>query len=99
MEDLKNESALGSFKEPFLMGFFYQLIASHKSITSFVDKPVRGRNENLQSALCSQDDPDGETQKTFLCVVEPHADHIVLSARRNQQLFAHWKALQQDSLK
>lgn len=37
VEDLGNKSALGGFKEQFVMGFFYQIIVSHESITSLVD--------------------------------------------------------------
>lgn len=73
------------------------VVNNKDNITSLVDKPVGGRNQDLQCPLCPQDDADGEAKQMFVSVIQPHAYHIVLSPRRNQQLFACGEILQQDS--
>lgn len=66
-------------------------------VTGLVDEPVGGGDEDLQSSGRSQDDADGEAEQVLVGVVHPHADHVVLGSRWDQQLFADWEALQQDS--
>lgn len=38
-------------------------------ITSLVDKPVGGRNQDLQCPLRPQDDADGEAKQMFVGVI------------------------------
>lgn len=74
-----------------------QFFINKESITSFVDEPVGGRNQDLECPLCPQNDADGEAKQMFVGVIQPHAYHIVLSPRGDKQLFAHGEVLQQDS--
>lgn len=67
------------------------------NITGLVDEPVGGRNQDLQCPLCSQDDANSEAKQALIAVVQPHAHHVVLGPRRNQQLLALREALQHDS--
>lgn len=39
------------------------------SITSFVDEPVGGRNQDLECPLCPQNDSDGEAKQMFVGVI------------------------------
>lgn len=39
------------------------------NFTSLVDKPVGGRNQDLQCPLCPQDDADGEAKQMFVGVI------------------------------
>lgn len=68
-----------------------------ENVTSLVDEPVGGRNQDLQRPLRSQDDADGEAKQMFVGVIQPHAHHIVLSPRGDKKLFAHGKVLEEDS--
>ena len=62
--------------------------------TSFVNQPIRSRNEDLQRSFCSTHNPDGKVQLPPVGVIEPHSYHIVLGSRWNEQFFAEWKVLQ-----
>lgn len=42
---------------------------NQENFTSLVDKPVGGRNQDLQCPLCPQDDADGEAKQMFVGVI------------------------------
>lgn len=64
-------------------------------LTGLVDEPVGGGDEYLEGPLGAQHDADGEAEEPLVGVVQPHAHHVVLRARRDQQLLAHREVLQQ----